>query len=234
MAIVVTYSVESLPCNSTVRVRFPAGSRIFSFFFPGTGCMSFVFCPLLSLVMVLTLCWPQIQGGPPLCMRLILWSIIFALLQAYDARAFGGCKLYSGEVNTRQRNKKKKEKEIKKEKNGFVNRSLTCNIFKSSSLQHVSKTYHCNVVFPPSAPRDQKHKRVYRVIQSIKLDMKWVHSTHYLKNYEHMNTNSTIFVSRLNLIALVSPWLQKCVLQLATQINWHAIWRSKMKLMRVG
>ena len=51
----------------------PGGIRNFNFC-PGIGCVSFVFCPVLSSAEALTLCWPHIQGGPPLCICLVFWS----------------------------------------------------------------------------------------------------------------------------------------------------------------
>ena len=43
--------------------------------YPGIGCVSFVFCPVLSSAEALTLCWLYIQGGPPLCICLVFWSV---------------------------------------------------------------------------------------------------------------------------------------------------------------
>ena len=53
----------------------PSGVRNFNFC-PGIGgvCPLPVFCPVLSSAEALTLCWPHIQGDPPLCISLVFWS----------------------------------------------------------------------------------------------------------------------------------------------------------------
>ena len=43
--------------------------------YPGIGCASFLFCLVLYPAEASTLCWPHIQGGPPLCIILVFWSI---------------------------------------------------------------------------------------------------------------------------------------------------------------
>ena len=52
----------------------PDGVRNFNSY-SGIGCVSFVFCPVLSPAEALTFCWPHIQGGPPLCICLVFRSI---------------------------------------------------------------------------------------------------------------------------------------------------------------
>ena len=56
---------------------YPGRDRNFNFC-PGTGCECplTVFCPVLSLMVALTLYWPEIQGGPPLRVCLVLWSTV--------------------------------------------------------------------------------------------------------------------------------------------------------------
>ena len=51
----------------------PGGVRNFNFC-PGIESVFFVFYPVLSSAEALTLCWPHIQGGPPLCICLVFWS----------------------------------------------------------------------------------------------------------------------------------------------------------------
>ena len=41
----------------------------------GIVCVSFVFCLVLFSTEALKLCCPHIQGGPPLCICLLFWSI---------------------------------------------------------------------------------------------------------------------------------------------------------------
>ena len=52
----------------------PGGVRNFNSY-PGIGCVSFEFCPVLSPAKALTFCWPHIQEGPPLCICLVFRSI---------------------------------------------------------------------------------------------------------------------------------------------------------------
>ena len=52
----------------------PGGNRNFNSY-PGIGSVSFAFYPVLSPAEALTLCWPHIQGGPPMCICLVFWSI---------------------------------------------------------------------------------------------------------------------------------------------------------------
>ena len=66
----------------------PGGVRNFNFC-PGIGCVSFVFCPVLYPAEALTLCWPHIQGGPPLCICLVSDPKTVAPLQASHPRVFG-------------------------------------------------------------------------------------------------------------------------------------------------
>ena len=84
------WSIEFLPSNPAVRFRFLAGQKILiSILELGVFPLS-VYCPLLSLSVALTLCWPHIPGGPTLCIYLVLWSIICCSpLQASDPRVFG-------------------------------------------------------------------------------------------------------------------------------------------------
>ena len=51
--------------------------------YPGTGCVSFVFCPVLFLAVAPTLCWPDFQGSPPLCFCLVFWSTSQLILQPF-------------------------------------------------------------------------------------------------------------------------------------------------------
>ena len=51
----------------------PGGVRNFNFC-PGIGCVSFVFCTVLSPAEALTLFWPHIKGDPPLCIYLVFCS----------------------------------------------------------------------------------------------------------------------------------------------------------------
>ena len=55
-------------------------------FYSRTAC---VFCPVLSLTVALTFCWPQIQGALPQCICLVFQSKIRAPVQISDQRAFG-------------------------------------------------------------------------------------------------------------------------------------------------
>ena len=52
------------------------GVRNFNFY-SETGYVFFVFCPVFSLAVNLTLWWPDFQGGPTLCIRLVFWSCCF-------------------------------------------------------------------------------------------------------------------------------------------------------------
>ena len=74
--------------------------------------MYFVFCHGLSLVVALTLCWPHIQGGPPLCICLVFWSTISCspyslyrhVTHGHLGCIFQGCKSYIvGRINNRER-----------------------------------------------------------------------------------------------------------------------------------
>ena len=55
----------------------PSGVGNFNFC-PGIGCVSFVFCLMLSPAEVLTLCWLHIHEGPPLCICLVFCPKIVA------------------------------------------------------------------------------------------------------------------------------------------------------------
>ena len=65
--------VESLASKPELRIRFPVGSGSLMSILRLVFVMS-VFYPVLTLAVTLTFCWPQIQGGPPLCTCLELWS----------------------------------------------------------------------------------------------------------------------------------------------------------------
>ena len=54
MSVAVAWSVDTLPSNPAARVRFPGESGILISIL-GLG-VSFVFCPVLSLVVALTFC----------------------------------------------------------------------------------------------------------------------------------------------------------------------------------
>ena len=58
-------------------------------FYSGSGCVSFVFCPMLSPAVALTSYWPHIQGAPPLNMSSFLVNSILLPLQESVSRAFG-------------------------------------------------------------------------------------------------------------------------------------------------
>ena len=73
-SVAVAWSVESLPSNPAARVRFPAGSGILISVLDWVCDLCLVSCPVLSSAESLTLCWPHIQGGPPLCICLVFWS----------------------------------------------------------------------------------------------------------------------------------------------------------------
>ena len=72
--VAMAWSVESLPSNPAARVGFPAGTGILIYVLGLGVCPLSVFCPVLSSAEDLTLCWPHIQGGPPLCICLVFWS----------------------------------------------------------------------------------------------------------------------------------------------------------------
>ena len=68
ISVAVAWSVEYLPSNPAARVRFPARSgNLISVL--GLGV-----CPVLSSAEALTVCWPHIRGGPPLCICLVFCS----------------------------------------------------------------------------------------------------------------------------------------------------------------
>ena len=58
-------------------------------FYSGTGRVPFVFCPILSPAVALTLYSPHIQGAPPLDMSTFLVNSILLPLPASVSRAFG-------------------------------------------------------------------------------------------------------------------------------------------------
>ena len=66
----------------------PHGFRNFNFY-SGTGRVPFVFCPILSPAVALTLYSPHIQGAPPLDMSTFLVNSILLPLPASVSRAFG-------------------------------------------------------------------------------------------------------------------------------------------------
>ena len=59
-------------------------------FYPWT--VSFVICPVLSLAMVLILCLPDIQGGPPLCICLVFWYTVCGSPYKHLAHGHLDCK----------------------------------------------------------------------------------------------------------------------------------------------
>ena len=90
----------------------PGGVRNFNSY-PRIGCVSFVFCPVLSPAEALTLCWPHIQGGLPLCICLVFWSIDNCSPYRHLTHEHLGCKVPGG-VSPRLgegKSMKKKEKE---------------------------------------------------------------------------------------------------------------------------
>ena len=65
-SIAVARLVEFLPSNPVARVRFPLGSGILISILALGVCPLTVVCPVLSLAVALTFCWPQITGRPTL------------------------------------------------------------------------------------------------------------------------------------------------------------------------
>ena len=92
--VALAWAVVSLPSNPATRVDSRRG-RNFNFC-PGTGCVSFVFCLVLSLGMALILCWPHIQGGQPLC--LVFWSTVCCSPSRHLTHGIGVVSLGGGEV----------------------------------------------------------------------------------------------------------------------------------------
>ena len=86
----------------------PDGFRNFNSY-PGIGCVTFVFCPVMSLAEALTLSWPYIQGGSPLCICLMFRSIDICSPYKHLTHGHLGCKslgvyvLDWGRVNKRRR-----------------------------------------------------------------------------------------------------------------------------------
>ena len=76
------------PCNPG---SIPGGVRNLNPY-PGIVCVSFVFCPVLSPAEALTLCWLHIQGGPPLCICLVFWSIDNCSSYRHLTHGHLGCK----------------------------------------------------------------------------------------------------------------------------------------------
>ena len=74
-SVAVAWSVESLPSSPASRVRFPSGLGILILILWLGVCLLSVFCTVLSPAEALTLCWPHIQGVPPLCIYLVFRSI---------------------------------------------------------------------------------------------------------------------------------------------------------------
>ena len=85
------------------------------YFYSGTGCVSFIFCPLsvfcpvLSPTVALTLCWPHIQEGPPLCICLVFLCTVCCspyscLFHGHlHCKSLGVQVLHWGRVNNRER-----------------------------------------------------------------------------------------------------------------------------------
>ena len=98
----------------------PGGVRNFNSY-PGIGCVSFVFCTVLSPAEALTLCRPHIQGGPPLSICLVFWSIDNCSPYRHLTHGHLGCKflwvkvLDRGTINTWRR-KKERERKRKRER----------------------------------------------------------------------------------------------------------------------
>ena len=76
MSVAVTWSLKSLTSYPAVRVRFLVGSGILIPILEKGICPLFVFCPVLSPAVALTLCGPHIQGGPPLCIGIVFWTTV--------------------------------------------------------------------------------------------------------------------------------------------------------------
>ena len=91
----------------------PGGVRNFNFS-PEIGCVSFVFCPVLSPAEALTLCWPHIHGGPPLCICLVFRSIDNCSPCRHLTHGHLGCKSRGGVSPRLLEGKYKKKKERKK------------------------------------------------------------------------------------------------------------------------
>ena len=90
-SVAMAWSVESLPSNPAIRVR-PGGVREFNSY-PGTVYAFFV-CVLsfLSSAVALTFCWLHIQGGPSLCICLVLWSRVCCSHYRHLTHGHLGCK----------------------------------------------------------------------------------------------------------------------------------------------
>ena len=68
------HSVVRVPVfQSSGLGSLPGGVRNFNFH-PGTVCVSSVLCPIFSPAVALTLCWPHIEGSPPLSICPVFWS----------------------------------------------------------------------------------------------------------------------------------------------------------------
>ena len=88
-SVTVAWSIESLPSYPATRVRSPAGSGIL---IPILGLGVCPFCSVLSPADALTLCWPHIQGGPPLCICLVFRSIDNCSPYRHLTHGYLGCK----------------------------------------------------------------------------------------------------------------------------------------------
>ena len=78
--------------QSAAWLRFTAGSEnLISILGLGVYPLS-VFCPVFSLALALTLCWPHIQGSPPLCICLVFWSRFCCSPYTHITHRHLGCK----------------------------------------------------------------------------------------------------------------------------------------------
>ena len=82
------WSVESLPSNPAARVRFPAESGIL------ISVLGLGVSPVLSPAEDLTLCWPHIPGGLPLCIGLLFWSKYCCYPYRHLTHGYLGCFTY--------------------------------------------------------------------------------------------------------------------------------------------
>ena len=68
--------VDRVPAFQPGGPHFIPGEVRDSNLYPGTGCMPFVFCPVLSLEQARRPCWQQIQEGSLLWSFLVFWYIV--------------------------------------------------------------------------------------------------------------------------------------------------------------
>ena len=62
--------------------------------YPGTGCVSFicvVYCVVSGGGPAVIFCWPQVKGSTPLCIYLVLWSIVCGSPYKHLFHGYFGC-----------------------------------------------------------------------------------------------------------------------------------------------